>query len=651
MQIKYHHLLTRIASRELLCGALIVGVTFWGYYGALHDFFIMDDFDMITGHSTFAQFWQHWHAPVGPNAYRPLIDLVFIWDFYWWQWNPLGWHLSNLFFHIVNALLVYRLAGRLLQNPYAGVVAGTLFGLHVSHTEAVTWISARMDVVCTTFFLLSVLAFISSQERKDSSLRMFLLSLAYFACALFTKEMAVTLPLIVILHDLNFAPRWKFIRPVLWQKAKIYLPYFLLLLVYFGLRFGALHELKGGYEVKLFGSFIFKNLVSYFRFLAIPFTDQIFSAALVLNVVGIGVVTFVCVALSKESRFAILWLLITLLPVYAFDIGRGLYLASAGFCILLAMVLTFDVKNVTPTWLTRFRTALRFVQIMLIAAVFYRYGVALKESNAWWGNVAKINENVPLLVKALYPTFPPQSKVCLQNIALVFNQRFNSAFQFRYPKGQFRGIYVKDFENCATDETPESLRSTYFFHYNKDENMLYDVSYETRAKIIDQPSRYIRKLSQKAQHVLSKKTPRLELRLDDSTALAAIGLVTSLANGIEVPQGTVVARGHIEGNDGIVVAFDIVAGQDTAEWAIRFPNVRNVVQHQPPQAYRAWTVPQADGTIAVAQNYLKELKFQTPFVPARLFLELIPGAAGPIDLTVDVDRLVFYAVQEPARTQ
>lgn len=678
MRIRYSHIIQRIPYLELLFVGFIIGVTVWGYYDTLDDFFIMDDFDMIQGHSTFRQFLKHWVSPVGANSYRPLIDLLFIWDFYWWKWNPVGWHLSDLIFHIINSLLVYAFTKQLLKNSSAGLVAGVLFGLHTCHTEAVTWISARMDVVCTTFFLLSVLYFILSTGDQASSLverkkqkRRYILSLVFFACALLIKEMAVTLPLIVVLYDLStrlktgpfdkfrtgftFLTKWKAIKAELWKKIKIYTPYFLIFLIYFVIRaivVSGAHQyssesrsLFGGYDVKLFGSFIFENIVSYFEFLAIPFVEEIFPASLVINLVIIGIVTFVCLAFSTESRFAILWIFVTLLPVYSFNIGRGGYLASVGFCVLMGMLLTFGferARTLNPKKTSLIATMFRVAQILIILLLFYRYGIALNVSNAWWSGVAEINEKVPLLVKSLYPTFPDQSKVCLQNVPLVLNQRFHSAFQFHYPDVHFRGIYVEDFERCAASETGNLLQSTYFFHYDENEAVVYDLTYETREKMADQHAIYIQKLFRNPSHELSREHPQLQVELEKSALFSSIGIVTSLANGGEVPQKTVIARGQVEGENGRVETFELVAGQNTAEWAIRFPDLQGMVKHTMPQVYRAWTVRQPDETIVIAQNYIKKVKFQRFFAATKFFLEFIPSSDLPSDLMLDVDRIIFY---------
>ena len=76
------HMIGSTSFLEVLFLCFIIAITFWGYYGALDDFFIMDDFDMIRAHSTLKQFVKHWSSPVGANSYRPLADLSFMWDFY-----------------------------------------------------------------------------------------------------------------------------------------------------------------------------------------------------------------------------------------------------------------------------------------------------------------------------------------------------------------------------------------------------------------------------------------------------------------------------------------------------------------------------------------------------------------------------------------
>ncbi|MCP4400781.1 MAG: hypothetical protein GY801_26200 [bacterium] len=656
--------LTKRSFLEALFIGIIIALTFWGYFGTLDDFFIMDDFDMIRGHSNFGQFVKHWSSPVGANSYRPLIDLLFIWDFYWWEWNPIGWHLSDVLFHILNSVLVYFLAQRVSRNVCTAFVAGVLFGLHTSHTEAVTWISARMDVVCTTFFLVSVLGFISFLQKRSSKrftllTPSYILSLFSFAGGLFIKEMVVTLPGILMLYDAVFCTSRRIGKFELWKKLKIYTPYAVVLFAYFLLRANALsgseeyhswgtrvRDIIGGYNVQLFGMFIFKNIVMYFKFLSIPFVKHIFSGSVLwYNLLGIGIFSAICIALSRESRFAVMWIFITLLPVMSFSIGRGVYLASAGFCILAGTILTFSFQQSechTRSFLNirSLRYILRGLQVLIILVVFYRYAGALQISNAWWGQIAETNKNVPLMIHALRPTFPRGSIVCIQNVTLVPNQRFNNAFHFRFSDVIFGGVYMEDLDDCAERRMASvALTDIYFFYYKQ--GIMYDLTLETRNSATAELPPTKKKLLPPQDYTLSQQRSALTIGLDLSVPYSAIGIVGSLTNAIDIPQGTIVARARIEFDDGGSRTVELVAGEDTAEWAIRYPHLQAAAQHASPQAYRSWTAKQKDGTFTSAQNYRKIITFPVPRRLVKIEFER-PSDLAHANVSVVLDRLMLY---------
>jgi hypothetical protein len=308
------------------------------------------------------------------------------------------------------------------------------------------------------------------------------------------------------------------------------------------------------------------------------------------------------------------------------------------------MLLSF-VSSETPPYPSgvmkkAFWMTIRILQIVLIVALCYRYSSARKEANAWWSEVAEINEKIPLMVKTIHPTFPEGARICLQNVPLVSNQRFNRAFSFRYPDTQLGGIYVKDFEKCTKNHSNDDLLSTYFFHYEK--GIMHDVTYETMEKRTSHYTIEVRRLYRQPHYKLSGEKSQLTIAFDVASPCASIGIVTSLANGIAVPQGTVVAHGRIEGDNGTLETFDLIAGQDTAEWAIRFPHIEGIVHHDMPQPYRAWTVPQPDETFAVAQSYIKLVSFRTPVVPKKLFLKFTVSPDTPLNLIVDIDRILLY---------
>ena len=92
-------------------------------------------------------------TPVQGN-YHPLTMISLAINYQISGLNAWSYHLFNLIFHLVNVLLVFRLA-RLWsnQNFIVAFTTAILFAVHPMHVESVAWISERKDVLFTIFFL------------------------------------------------------------------------------------------------------------------------------------------------------------------------------------------------------------------------------------------------------------------------------------------------------------------------------------------------------------------------------------------------------------------------------------------------------------------------------------------------------------------
>jgi hypothetical protein len=112
---------------------------------------------------------------------------------------PWGYHLTNLLLHNANTLLVFAVLCRATGAAWRSAAVAAFFALHPLHVESVAWVSERKDVLCTFFYLLAILAYLSyaARPRRD---RYLLLMLA-FAAAILSKPMAVTLPCTLLLLD------------------------------------------------------------------------------------------------------------------------------------------------------------------------------------------------------------------------------------------------------------------------------------------------------------------------------------------------------------------------------------------------------------------------------------------------------------------
>ena len=144
---------------------------------------------------------------------------------------PGAYHFGNLALHVLNAVLVYLLAERLLALAWpvaaplalraGALVAALAFAVHPLRVESVGWITDRGDVLCASFYLLATLAYVRFAVAEDAGARhrWRLASLGAFAAALLSKEIAMTLPLSLLLLDAYPLRRWaRGVRALLVEK-------------------------------------------------------------------------------------------------------------------------------------------------------------------------------------------------------------------------------------------------------------------------------------------------------------------------------------------------------------------------------------------------------------------------------------------------
>jgi tetratricopeptide (TPR) repeat protein len=334
-----------------------------------------------------SHFWSEVHE--GSHYYRPLVSLSYFLDLHVWGLDPLGFHLTNLLAHLATALAVLVLARRLTDNLLAASIAGVAFALHPIHTESVTFISGRTDVLSTLLFLLALLGY--ARWRDGGSPLTLAGSLGAFFLALTAKEVAVTLPLILVLWDLLVAspdaaakadvdvPRY---RPLV-RAAGRYSAYGAVIGLYLVIRMlslGALVESDPGVWGSLLTRFLTttKIVASYAWMAFVPFPAN--AHYVIVPVVAPppaawwGAAAFLAVLVAATAwaavraprwGFCALWFWLTLIPSVGVNLlplptavmaERFLYLPSVGFCVLLGMALgrtlgaasTLDAGQIRP---------------------------------------------------------------------------------------------------------------------------------------------------------------------------------------------------------------------------------------------------------------------------------------------------------------
>lgn len=191
-------------------------ITFVAYYQVLsHDFirydddvYVFENSNVTSGISIESAKW----ALTTPKAsnWHPLTWLSHMLDCQLFDLNPGLHHLTNLFFHIANTLLLFAVFKNATSRIWTSAFVAAIFALHPLHIESVAWVAERKDLLSTFFWLLTMLTYLYYTERK--TITRYALSLLFFALGLMAKPMLVTLPFVLLLFDYWPLERFSFTK-------------------------------------------------------------------------------------------------------------------------------------------------------------------------------------------------------------------------------------------------------------------------------------------------------------------------------------------------------------------------------------------------------------------------------------------------------
>lgn len=182
---------------------IIALAAFLPYLNNIGNEFVYDDKDQIQNNPFFQQGRVHelfitTHSQsigVHTNIYRPLLNLFNYCNSVLTGMNPHAFHLVNNLLHTLASILFYILFS-LLGAGTIGFVASLIFAIHPVHTEAVTNIIGRAEILAFIFIISSFIAFI---KRENNYKIYYPISLVLFSTGLFFKEITAIFPLFIVL--------------------------------------------------------------------------------------------------------------------------------------------------------------------------------------------------------------------------------------------------------------------------------------------------------------------------------------------------------------------------------------------------------------------------------------------------------------------
>jgi len=310
-----------------------------------------------------------------------------------------GYHIVNIIIHLLNSILVMILTKITLNTPTLNnkytssekrifcFLVGLIFIAHPLQTQAVTYITQRMSSLSALFYLLSIIFYakgriITLQSESNLfkkflfSIPLFMLSTASIIFSIQSKQIAITIPLAIIIYEIIFIKdeknrtNWKLITS--------------LIAIYGAVGFFAYIEIGLPIEADEISrqDYFFTQinvLVDYIRFMAIPISQNIdHDYILYKSIINIRsiislliIISLMIVAIKYLSKiplvsFSILWFFITLsvessiIPIRDYFVEHRLYLPIFSLAIVITTIV-FSLKKISK---------IKYVIIGLIVVIY-----------------------------------------------------------------------------------------------------------------------------------------------------------------------------------------------------------------------------------------------------------------------------------------
>ena len=342
-----------VYSRSLFCG------------------FVRDDGPQIV-HNPQVQSWQYLPQLLGSNLwsqlgasariifYRPLFSIWMLLVYTAGGLSPWIWHLSNILLHVIATYLVFRLCRRLTGSDIGAGVAAAVFAVHPIHVDAVTWVSASCELLFTIFTLGALLVLLGDDTPEERP--RVVASAALYGAGLFAKETGIAVLAILIVVA------WVRLRnPVQGGLARRFWlaggPYVAVTGIYVLARWSAMHQVGTEKGEHSWAEAIFSGpslVLFYWKKLLLPvglsgcYMNPLtasptagFWLELVAILAGVALVGWFALRYSPVLGLAAALIIAPILPALAvvrlypqgdMTHDRYLYLASAGLCIMVSML-------------------------------------------------------------------------------------------------------------------------------------------------------------------------------------------------------------------------------------------------------------------------------------------------------------------------
>ncbi len=368
------------------------------------------------------------------SFFRPMQILIWALESFIGENSPFIYHLVNVILHSLVSVIVYYLFIKLSYSSRISLIIALIFSVHPLFTHAVAWIPSRGDLLLSLFGLLSYLYFL--KYKDNNKIKLLLMHSLLFILALFSKETAAILPLIMLIY-------------LIISKEKIFSPQYINLYIIWLFSIGLWYfvrsfSVSGDIPSEVFGIGPLLSNISIIPELAwklflpinlstLPGFSLLGTIAGSVVLLGLIILPFTNRVLRKNSMyFGILWFLLFLLPALLFRLPHAdiyydyfehrSYFASIGLLIYLAELLSVYKDRISKKVLNYSAAGLIILLFILtnINAVNYRNGVK------FWLRGAKTNPDRPMIYNGLAVSLQEAGKTLLAEKTLLRSLEIDS---------------------------------------------------------------------------------------------------------------------------------------------------------------------------------------------------------------------------------
>lgn len=492
--INYLEKIKKIITSHIFLLILLCILSFLIFGGGLTNFFVADDFT-----------WLKWAAiahpadlltyftDAGGSIYRPIAKILMFLMYSVFSFQPTGYHVVGICIHFLIALAIYILGMVFFKKKVWAVLLAGLYIVLPIHAETLFWIATISISWSTLFIVYTIVAYVFFRQTKSRVL--YGVSLLLAILSLFTYELGVVVPLLLILLD-SLLIQKKLTK----NTFLLVIPFVILDLFYLFVRSHAhVAAIAGDYSYSIahlvpnvianYGNYLLATFIGE-RVIAWQFGIRQVAKLHVLPVsIGLlavvatmgGVVWAFWRKLDKEVirlvAFGLLFSAIALLPFLGFGnmSDRYGYLGAIGFVFVVVALAKMIVEK------TKWKKYMEIILIFSACAYFLFARAAVDRELQQWVKAGTITHNALAYFRVVKENLPSGAKLYISHMptrygdAWIFPVGFEDGLWFIYRDNTPQVIKTNSVdESLAIKHSHPSiiLNREYVFDFDKNGNVV-----------------------------------------------------------------------------------------------------------------------------------------------------------------------------------